>query len=369
MSRIEEKLDKDKLEDLMNKYYNQEDTSLSFFDIINRSHDENMMSLMIKYLFEQDNDALKNLINKAYNIDIKLLEIEEIITEYVVDNNKRIDILINAKIDGKKSVIVIENKVYSYEHDNQCQVYFDYIDNGFKTKDKYYLFLKPAYNMCIPNCEHFKVITYNDIYNAITVLDDIYINDFKKTISNNLVVEEMNKLDNYLLDNFKEIYNEVNSLDKKVNKFLLDEYGEIIKDYLNCESKEYYAGNYSIRFYNKDCWSGWKDRKEDTYYFYIELVAHDKNIRHPVFQRIIKRYSKTSDSNISRFLLNYHADKNNFDGFTFIIDTIPFESNKSILSPEWKEELIEKSKEALKPLFEDQKKDVAVFINNYLSTK
>ena len=359
----ENKIEKNLLEQYMKEYSNSEDNSLSFFDIVNRSHDENMISLMLKYLFMNDSECLKNILNKAYNKNFEYMEVEDVITEYSILKNKRIDLLIKATINNKKSIIVIENKVYSYEHDNQCEVYYKYIKNAFLNEDKYYLFLKPKYNSNTPGCKEFKIITYNDILDLITRDDDVHINDFKNEIRNNLVVEEMTNLDNFMLDNYKEIYDKVNDWNKKINKFLYDDFGEEIQKYLKCERKEFYSGDYSIRFYDANCWSEWKDNKNDVYYFYVELVSMGKNIKEPYFQRIIKRYTIDDDSNISKYLNNKYPMKKASDLY-YVIDRVSFVSDKNIMSQEWKEELIEKGKEILKQMYDKQCIDVSEFLEN-----
>ena len=362
-----ERITKKELEEKMNNYKPTEDLSQSFFDIVNRSHDENMISLMLKYLFENDENALKNVLNKGKNPKIKEIEIKDIINEYVISNSKRIDIFIKAKIDGEDSVIVIENKVYSHEHDSQCKTYFDYIERVFKNKKNYFLFLKPEYNTNEPECDNFTIITYDDILNTIENEEDIYIKDFKKTISNNLVVREMNELDIYLLDHFKEIYRKVNDLDKMIINYFKNDYGEQIKKYLGCKNTEFYPGDYSIRFYNDNWYSGWdKNSKKDLYYFYVELVSHSRSINKPVFQRIIKRYSD-EDSYINKFIADKYPGNTQNWGGCFVVDRKEFEIDESIdiFSQQWKEELIKQGKTILKQMFEDELKDVNEFLNEY----
>ncbi|MBP5444914.1 MAG: PD-(D/E)XK nuclease family protein [Acholeplasmatales bacterium] len=358
---MEESLTKEKLQELMNKYYKKEDTSLSFFDIINKSHDENLISLMIRYLFENDSECLKNVLNKAYKDNIHYLEIIEITPEYSIKDKKRIDILIKALIDKKESIIVIENKVYSKEHGEQCKLYYEYIDKEFPNFIKYYLFLKPEYNKATSGCKKFMVINYRDLCDSITNEDDIYIKDFKKTINNNLVVGKMDELKKYILDHFSELYGLVSDLDKQLSNFLENEYGKEMQEFLKCERVEVYKPNYSIRFYNANCWGGYNVSNDEKYYFYVELVGHDKNIKYPKFQYIINRYSDNPETKISKYVINKDRDSR-FGKNCFVIRTVSFISDKDVLSPEWKRELIEKSKEVLKPFYDQMLEDVKNFL-------
>lgn len=203
----ESKVDVKKLEYLFNQFKNSNDSTLSFLEIINMERSETAVSLMLKYLFENDPECLKRLINTIYKENINELEIENVITEYFIYEDKRIDILIEAKMDNENTVIVIENKIDSSEHGDQCKKYFDYIESRYSTtKHRYYFYLKPASNLSKSNCDEFKPITYDSIYNCITNEEDIYIQDFKKCIERNYMDNKKNELDLYILNNYKEMY-------------------------------------------------------------------------------------------------------------------------------------------------------------------
>lgn len=189
-------------EELIEKYKCSNDSSLSFLEIINQERSETTVSLMLKYLFENDSECIKNIITKLYDRRIDIIEIEKVSTEYYIYDDKRIDLLIEAKGDNEDYIIVIENKVDSYEHDNQCIRYYEYIESRFNNiPNRYYIYLKPSTNYSKPSCGSFKELTYDVLYDSITS-DDKYILDFKNCIVRNYMKSKKNELEISILNNF-----------------------------------------------------------------------------------------------------------------------------------------------------------------------
>ena len=68
----ESKVDVKKLEYLFNQFKNSNDSTLSFLEIINMERSETAVSLMLKYLFENDPECLKKLVLNVKKILMKL---------------------------------------------------------------------------------------------------------------------------------------------------------------------------------------------------------------------------------------------------------------------------------------------------------
>ena len=353
------------LEELIEKYKCSNDSSLLFLEIINQERSETTVSLMLKYLFENDPECLKNVINSKYEPTLDNIEVTNVITEYYIYDDKRIDLLIEAKTNNQNIVIVIENKIDSSEHDNQCQRYYDYIKDRYDNSIiRYYFYLKPSNNLSIPNCKKFKTITYDDIYNCITNDEDPYIKDFKKCIERNYMNNKKNELELCLLNNFEYFYKKVNELHKDIEHFLQDEAAEEVKKVLGASKTEFYGGtHYTLRFYDSDCWNEDKDNKDNMYYFYVEIVAHDKEVSKFKFCRIIHAYTKNYNSRINRFVKSLKNVRTSEYGnnIWYIADSKEFKTDKSILSSEWKKELIEAAKVELKRMYLDMRSTVNDF--------
>ena len=63
----------------------------SVLDILNRGHDEDLISKYLKYIFENEPLIISQIINKTYNKDFNNITIEEVSNEYSIDDQKRID--------------------------------------------------------------------------------------------------------------------------------------------------------------------------------------------------------------------------------------------------------------------------------------
>lgn len=115
---------------------------------------------------------LQQFITKFSLSDIDYDTIKKVYREYLDT-----DIL----LEGDDWCIIIENKVYSYQHDNQLQKYEEEIKQKFANKKTFYfLYLKPWNNEHLPNAWRF--ISYEAISQILKTItqEDISaeINDF-----------------------------------------------------------------------------------------------------------------------------------------------------------------------------------------------
>lgn len=118
-------------------------TQYNIFNQFDYFRFEDIHTNILKSLFERDNVyglgtySLKRLIElltikdeEKTNINIEELnkyELENINvkSQEIIDNN-RLDLLINFNLNNQNYNIVLENKVFSSEHDNQCERYYQY---------------------------------------------------------------------------------------------------------------------------------------------------------------------------------------------------------------------------------------------------
>ena len=151
--------------------------SINIFNILKLENKETFHSDMLAYLFNPyENHSLKDsmineLIKYLSTKDINYINLLlhdysdlEVYREYTIDNGRRLDILLISK--SNKVVILIENKIWSGEGDNQLEDYKNYIDNKYNGYNKIFLYLtlekerKEKYKGYIH-------ITYNNIYNML----------------------------------------------------------------------------------------------------------------------------------------------------------------------------------------------------------
>ena len=151
--------------------------SINIFNILKLENKETFHSDMLAYLFNPyENHSLKDsmineLIKYLSTKDINYINLLlhdysdlEVYREYTIDNGRRLDILLISK--SNKVVILIENKIWSGEGDNQLEDYKNYINNKYNGYNKIFLYLtlekerKEKYKGYIH-------ITYNNIYNML----------------------------------------------------------------------------------------------------------------------------------------------------------------------------------------------------------
>ena len=126
----------------------------TFLDVINKTHDENIVSNWLSFIFNPDENGIGNkpielLLNSVgCEYELENDNFKEIHREETTDNGrKRMDIVIKYS----KLWIIIENKIDSFEHDKQTEKYFNYIEEKRKNERKKriraeYIYLRPDWN-------------------------------------------------------------------------------------------------------------------------------------------------------------------------------------------------------------------------------
>ncbi|MFI3164100.1 MAG: PD-(D/E)XK nuclease family protein [Bacillota bacterium] len=277
------------------------------------------------------------------------------IIEAVAEKNMligRSDIFIIAKgSNGVKVVLTIENKIFTWEHDNQTNTYFKWVENQrvYKKYRKVFIYLKPEFNQSQPSCQEFLTLTYADIFNNISVDNNKIIADFKEHIKqfNNRGVEIMSD-ERFYLENYKKINEVIMRANSK-----RDEIKERIVKSLEINLKGKHTdmlmqkadGNSVFRFYRKDKWYENVENKENKYYFYVEIMFEGNDISDIVFQQTVKSYGhRKGDSIITKFMANRNYSCVEMPGVHRVIRREKFIDNTSeFLSEAWIENLTAKA--------------------------
>ncbi len=208
--------DKNILEPLKEKaYYDQN----NIFEVLKIQRQELIHSNMLAFLFDpKQSDFLKNFLRVLVKtecisdfdfFDILYGNIENvnIDREHYTNDGRPIDILLNFEIinanhDRQKVVIVIENKVGSWQHDDQLKAYKKYVDNEPKWEKyrKYYIYLTPNDNDLV-EVPAWKRIDYGLIDAALDLTSikntdesiKSLFEDYKKTVRSEFMSEEKTK--------------------------------------------------------------------------------------------------------------------------------------------------------------------------------
>lgn len=80
--------------------------------------------------------------------------------------HRNIDLLLISK--NREVVICIENKIWTSEHDNQLNRYYEYINDAFPAYKKIYLYLSP--NGEIPESKEWMAISYKTVLNTCRIM-------------------------------------------------------------------------------------------------------------------------------------------------------------------------------------------------------
>ena len=137
-----------------------------------------LLELYLECYREQEKSSLSNEEKLQHAILTRNIEIlsAEVKQERFVTSNKKngrtdIDICCDVRISEgniKKLRLVIENKVYSKEHDEQTETYFKYYENN-KVENEVclYIYLTPPFTKDQAKCEAFVHITYQHLHDHV----------------------------------------------------------------------------------------------------------------------------------------------------------------------------------------------------------
>lgn len=345
--------------------------SPSFLEVVGKSSDEELISKYLSYLFDNNINLLNEFIRYAYGDSFaELKEINSINNEFATNSKSRIDIFIQATdIKNCKCIIVIENKVYTAEHDKQCTSYFNYCEQYYPKHKRYYFFLYPDFNLKINqiSTNEFHKITYTNLLKILDGLDDNskFEEDFINLINNQLRSNSMSELRKIFIENYEMIANELKSLNKELetlmNNFASFYVGQNNDVFEPCEKME---SARTLRFYEKNGWWHPSEDKDEQYYFYIEL-KREGNLKF-YCQQTIKMYSRNEDCKIRRFVkercFNRYKMEIAFKDYA-VLQRVGFTIEENKLSNDWERELFNWAIETLNQLKKEQEKLFEEFIN------
>ena len=145
-----------------------------------------LLNIAVRRGIEQNNQSknfqwFKKTVLTSASLSLTSASNVQVLTEsYVEAQGKkgakgRIDILVsNLALGGDFINIIIENKIYSNEHDEQTTTYFEGINQKFPNQKNIFLYLTPKSNWEMPiqngpscTCEHFIEVNYQDILTEV----------------------------------------------------------------------------------------------------------------------------------------------------------------------------------------------------------
>lgn len=316
----------------------------SIIDIAQLVEKEEFHTKMINWIFNNDKSKVKNrlvrsLIDLALEFDrnkigkntksiiqnndkIEVLEtyMEKVISCEKEKRNRRLDLMIETKVNEKDFCIIIENKINSFENDNQTEDY----DKWSENRNRILIYLVPFVTK-EPSSKNFIVVTYTDFLNEVIYKEyekkDSFSDEDKKIIEEYLKIFTNKNFDFKVVTKL-EINNFDNTIGKKYNfdRISLEE----VKKIDNYEYKKYIRNIISILYeknkkdkdniYNKLYnTNGIFENKKEPYYKIVcrELEKFIKK-HNSISANEINRALKVGETNIPLVVLKDEIDANNY---------------------------------------------------------
>ena len=332
----------------------------SFLSVLNRRNDEDLISRIIAYILSNDKTLIVKMLNcYSNNFNSAFGQISDydiVITPEKTMGIGRADIFVEIK--NKSTVvatITIENKIYSYEHDNQTQTYYKWVTSQvlYKHSINTFFYLRPYFNKSEAVCKEFKNISYTDLLSWISKeTDDYIIKDFCKHIEvvfskTNLedIPMLLNEEELYILNNYEYIkskLDDANGKFKRVKDDIIAKIEETINNDIKKESvltsRELGIGSY--RLYKNE----WNTKE---WLFYVEIKFCENPLNRILLQETIY---ENNNSNIIKNFIEHDDDLSLMedpDGRYYVIRQESIPSNTSWEEENWHNKLIE---EAIKKL-------------------
>lgn len=350
----------------------------TMLDVIDKVYDENIISNWLSFIFNADINGIGNepvqalLKSLKCKIHLENQQFIDIKREEPTNDNKRMDLVIRYT----NIWIIIENKICSFEHDDQTKKYFDYIEEKRKEEDVeeiVYVYLRPDWNSqkdapkknFEKENEGFRNLYYSELIKSLKEISFwkykepekfMYLKSFieigeKYYMNKKFEINEEVQLYIDQKDKIKKIQNKYedirNRILKRIGEVLPSEFENYYSNYSNT-----YIQNANINWNNKD-----KSRNEIHYEIYsedfpellgkenahIEIHLHiesgvDENKRNKIYEEIKKSLSKENIKKYeSKLWIILDKDDYNFKDETEIEKSIEKISNKILeIDRKWK---------------------------------
>lgn len=165
----------------------------SLMEIYSINRKEIRHTSFFKWLFDKDTEIAKSALKKILDVIITKSDLNTfsnelqqliILGNYEIDywnsienlsvNNGFVDLYIELKIANFNVEIIIENKIYSNEHNDQTQRYYDHFSKENKNTEKIFLYLTPISTLELEKlveaeccCKNYIQINYQTIVDQI----------------------------------------------------------------------------------------------------------------------------------------------------------------------------------------------------------
>lgn len=294
----------------------------TFFAIIGRDYDEDLLSRALAYTIENDTDLLKKLCDKYLKekLNENVTEADEI-TDVVVRCEKRMyegraDIFAEFKVGKEKYTLTIENKIREWEHNTkhngkdilQTKVYHEYVADKYKDAINIFYYLKPIWNGSEPSSQYFLMISYEELLKFMNrETDNVYICDFIKHIENYMTEEKyMSKFDEKdknAVESYEKAragltkyFQQYKTIKEEVTESVIRKFENKISNWETDSKTKYKYEKISWQSESSSsfriCKPEWY--KQDVCYFFVEILFNPI-LKKTCYQRTVRIYKNNNE--------------------------------------------------------------------------
>lgn len=228
---------------------------------------------LLKLLIRKDSSKIQITIDDLNTYEIQSLNV---LTQVMLDEKNKPDILIEFSLNNKKYKIILENKFLSYEHDNQCQRYYNYYKNKNDNINYIFVFLSLEKEPEFKEKNKYICINYQELISYVIEPSNDKCNiKSNNIISLDLYLSSFNKLFDYIEladENNERFIIPLTKHDKELTHSLKEKYNNFLIDILK-SNKEFYKSNKEIL---------------NIYYYNLYKITEDKEIKRLIEKEVLK---------------------------------------------------------------------------------
>lgn len=236
----------------------------------------------IELLIVKDNTKVAINIEELNNYKIENINVH---SQVVLNKNNKLDLLIEFTINNKNYSIILENKLLSTEHDNQCQRYYNYYkEEGNKDINYIFVFLSLEKEPNFKENDKYICINYQELIDCVIEPCSYKCNNKKENIiSLDSYLSSFSKLFNFIGLSNEDIIIPITKLGKELTNNLKQKYGNFLIDALKTNN-EFYKENKKVLL---------------IYYYNLYKISNNNETKNLIKKEILKIKCSFNDINCS----------------------------------------------------------------------
>ena len=344
-------------------------TKPSLIKLLGRQDDENFISDYIAYLLDPKKSSIgkqliimlfSKLVGEQIDIDVNKIRIHR---EYTLGVDSRVDIVVE---ENDIPILVIENKIWSGEGDNQTIKYSDHLTTKFPDLKILQIYLSPY--KIQPKSKLFKAFSYSELYECINSVILVPSLSFEEIYNIKLFLD-------YIKDEFMEKKIELsetsklylNNLDtiskiKEIFESEADEYfSNFIKSFKSVFSEDIWIHNWkSERSYQQIFKKNWNKLCNIHFEIFIDRIQYMRNNKFDIMidvesdkDNIVRKKleNKIRNTDVGNILISYGYNLEPARSVSIIYKTISVDKSLYMLSAEELYKIVKRIYQELEHVF------------------